>query len=77
MTKSFDNLPWIARVLLVLFLGWIISPVYRIIKWTKSKNIVTLVVGILGLVTGVGNIILEVVDLITTILGKGITVLAD
>jgi len=77
MTKSFDNLPFIARLLLILFLGWIICPIYRIIKWTKSKNTVTLVVGILGLVTGVGNVILEVVDLVTTILGNGISVLAD
>lgn len=77
MTKSFDKLPFIARLLLILFLGWIICPIYRIVKWTKSKNTVTLVVGILGLVTGVGNIILEVVDLVTTILGSGISVLAD
>ena len=77
MTKSFDKLSFLVRVLLILFLGWIICPIYRILKWTKSKNTTTLVVGILGLVTVVGNIILEVVDLITTILGSGITVLAD
>ena len=77
MTKSFDKLSWLVRVLLILFLGWIICPVYRIVKWSKSKNTVTLVVAILGLFTGVGNVILEVIDLITTLLGKGICVLAD
>ena len=77
MTKSFDKLSLLVRFLLIFFFGWIISPVYRIVKWTKSKNTVTLVVGILGLVTGVGNLILAVVDLITTLLGKGICVLAD
>ncbi len=75
--KEFDKLPWIARLLLLIFLGWIISPVYRILKWTGSKNTVTLVVGILGLCTGLGNFVLEVCDVVTTALGRGITVLAD
>ena len=77
MTKMFNDLPWIARLLLLIFLGWIISPVYRILRWTESKNTTTLIVGILGLVTGIGNFILEVCDIVTTLLSGKITVCAD
>lgn len=77
MTKMFNDLPWIARLLLLIFLGWIISPVYRILRWTESKNTTTLVVGLLGLFTGIGNVILEICDVVTTILGGKISVFAD
>jgi len=75
--KAFDNLPWILRVILLIVFGWIISPVYRILRWTGSKNTTTLVVGLLGLLTGIGNVILEICDVVTTILGGKISVFAD
>ena len=77
LCREFDKLDFIVRVLLLIFFGWIISPVYRILKWTETKNTTTLVVGILGLCTGLGNFVLEVCDVVTTLLGKGISVLAD
>ena len=77
MTKSFDKLPWIARLLIVIFFGWIVGGVYRIIKYTETKKLSTLVVGLLGLFTGIGNAVLEVVDIITTVLGSGISFFAD
>lgn len=77
MTKSYDSLPWIARVLLQFFLGWLIGGIYRVVRWTETKNTVTLVVGILGLFTGVGNVVLEVVDFVTTLLGGGISFFAE
>ncbi|MBQ3253132.1 MAG: hypothetical protein IJA65_01130 [Acholeplasmatales bacterium] len=77
MCKAFDDLNLVVRVILIIFLGWIVCPVYRILKWADSKNIVTLIVGILGIVTGNFFGILWIVDLVTTILGKGISVLAD
>ena len=77
MTKMFDKLPWIARLILLIVFGWVIGGVYRIIKWTERKNTTTLVVGLLGLFTGVGNIVLEIVDIVTTALGSGISVFAD
>lgn len=77
MIKTFDELPLVGRVLLIIFLGWIICPIYRILKYLDTKNTVTLVVGLVCLFTGIGNIILEIVDLVTTVLGKGITVLAE
>lgn len=77
MTNAFENLPKIAKVLLLLFLGGIISPVYRILKFVETKNVVTLVVGIVCLVTGIGNFILAIIDIVTEILNNKITVLAD
>ena len=47
------------------------------IRFTETKNIVTLVVGLVGLLTGFGNFIIWLIDLITTITKDGITVLAD
>ena len=77
ITKMYDELPKIARILIQLFLGYIVSGVYRVIRFTETKNIVTLIVGLVGLVTGFGNFIIWLIDLITTITKDGITVLAD
>jgi hypothetical protein len=75
-TSQYDNLPKIVRILLQIFLGVLVGGIYRIIRFFESGNIVTLVVGILVTFTGVGNFIIWVVDLITTIFGDGIVVLA-
>ncbi|MBQ8580167.1 MAG: hypothetical protein IJ448_05685 [Oscillospiraceae bacterium] len=76
ITKMYEDLPKLAKILLQIFLGGIIGGVYRILRFFETKNIVTLVVGILVLVSGVGNMIVWVVDLITEILYNKITVLA-
>lgn len=76
ITEMYESLPKIVKVLLQLFLGGVIGGVYRIIRFLETKNIVTLIVGILCLVTGVGNGIAWVVDLITEITKNRITVLA-
>jgi hypothetical protein len=76
-TKMYEDLPKVAKIILQIFLGGLIGGIYRIIRFFETKNIVTLVVGILGLATGIGNFIVWLVDLITTIAGNGITVLAD
>ena len=67
ITKKYEDLPQIAKILLQLFLGYIISGVYRIIRYTETKNIVTLIVGLVGLLTGFGNFIVWLIDLITEI----------
>ncbi|MBQ9482040.1 MAG: hypothetical protein IJU84_07755 [Clostridia bacterium] len=77
ITESYESLPKWAKVLLQIFLGSIIGGVYRIIRFVEKKNIVTLVVGILVLVTGIGNFIAWIVDLVTEIVSNRITVLAD
>lgn len=77
ITKKYEDLPQIAKILLQLFLGYIISGVYRIIRYTETKNIVTLIVGLVGLLTGFGNFIVWLIDLITEITQNKICVLAD
>lgn len=75
--NAYDGLPMIARFLIQLIAGAIVGGVYRIVKFFDTKNIVTLVVGLLLTFTGIGNLIGWIVDLITTLMGKGISVLAD
>ncbi len=77
LTASYEALPKIVKILLQLFLGSLIGGIYRIVRFLETKNIVTLVVGILVLVTGIGNLIAWIVDLVTEITQNKITVLAD
>ena len=77
ITEQYEALPKIAKILLQVFFGGLIGGIYRILRYLETKNIVTLVVGILCLVTGVGNFIAWVVDLITEITQNKSSVLAD
>ena len=74
-TAMYEDLPKIAKILLQIFLGSLISGVYRILRYVETKNIVTLVVGILCFV-GLG-FIFWIVDLVTMITNEKISVLAD
>ncbi len=76
ITEAYESLPKLLKVILQLLFGSVIGGVYRIIRFFETKNIVTLVIGILVLVTGIGNFIAWVVDLITEIFCNRITVLA-
>mgnify|MGYP003303588583 FL=1 len=77
LTETYESLPKIAKILIQIFLGAFVGGVYRIVRYTETKNVVTLVVGLLVLFTGVGNAIAWVVDLITEATANRITVLAD
>jgi xanthosine utilization system XapX-like protein len=77
ITKQYDELPKIVRILLQIFLGYIVGGIYRVIRFTETKNIVTLIVGLVGLLTGFGNFIVWLIDLITTITNDKIAFLAD
>jgi hypothetical protein len=77
MTKTYESLPKIAKILIQIFLGAIVGGIYRIVKYFETKNIVTLVVGLLVTFTGIGNAIAWVVDLVTQFLTGKISVLAD
>ena len=77
LTASYEALPKIAKIILQIFLGGLIGGIYRILRFLETKNVVTLVVGILVLVTGVGNLIAWIVDLVTEITSNKISVLAD
>lgn len=76
VTKMYEDLPKIAKILIQIFLGSIISGLYRILRYLETKNVVTLAVGIISLVTGGLFGILWVVDLVTEITQNKITVLA-
>ena len=77
LTQTYENLPKIAKIIIQLLLGAVVGGIYRIVKFVETKNVVTLVAGILVLCTGIGNLIAWVVDLVTEILNNRITVLAD
>ncbi len=77
MTAAYEALPKIVKILLQIFLGSLIGGIYRILRFLETKNIVTLVVGILVLVTGIGNFIAWIVDLVTEITSNKISVFAD
>ena len=73
----FEELPKIVKILLQIFLGAVVSGVYRVIRFLETKNIVTLVVGLVSLFTGGLFGILWLIDLITEITKNKISVLAD
>ena len=76
ITEMYEELPKIVKILLQIFLGAVVSGVYRVIRFLETKQVVTLVVGIVSLVTGGLFGILWVIDLITEITQNRITVLA-
>lgn len=74
---KFDSLDKVIRIILLIPIwGWITSGLYRIFKYAKKGNAVTLVVGVLCIVPFVGFFV-SIVDLVTTILDNKIYVLAD
>ena len=77
LTAQYEALPKIVKVIIQLLLGAVVGGIYRIIRFLETKNVVTLVVGILVLCTGIGNLVAWVVDLITEITSNRISVLAD
>ena len=77
LTATYEALPKIAKIIIQLVLGAVVGGIYRIVRFLETGNTITLVAGILVLVTGVGNVIAWVVDLVTEILSDRITVLAD
>lgn len=77
LTKTYESLPKIAKILIQIFCGVIVGGIYRIVRYFETKNIVTLVVGLLVTFTGIGNLIAWVADLVSEILYNKITFLAD
>ena len=77
LTEMYESLPKLAKIVLQIFFGAIIGGIYRIIRYVETRNTVTLVVGILVLITFIGNLLAWIVDLVTEITVGRITVLAD
>lgn len=77
ITEMYEELPHIAKILLQIFFGGFIGGIYRILRFLETKNMVTLVVGIIFLATGIGNFVAWILDLITVITKNRITILAE
>ena len=77
ITASYESLPKVAKIVLQIFFGAIIGGVYRIIKYTETKQTATLVAGLLFLLTFLGNLVAWAVDLFTEIASNKITFFAD
>ena len=75
ITAQFENLPKLVKVLVLFVFGVVVSGIFRILRYLETKNIATLVVGVLCF-TGVGFVI-GVVDAVTEILNNKISVFAD
>ena len=76
-TATYDELPLILRIIIQIIGGVIVGGIYRIVRYFETKNIVTLVVGLLVTFTGIGNLIAWVVDLVTLIMNGKYTVFVD
>ncbi len=76
LTATYEGLDKIVKIILQLFFGWVIGGVYRIIRYTETKNIVTLVVGIICLLPG-PDAVAWVVDIVTEAAYNRINILAD
>ena len=77
ITKSYDSLPLLLRIIIQVIGGAIVGGIYRIVRFLETRNIVTLVIGLLATFTGVGNLIAWIVDLVTLILHGKYTVCVD
>ena len=77
ITATYEALPKIVKILLQIFLGGAIGGIYRVLRFLETKNIVTLVVGVVALVTGIGNVIFWVLDLISQITNNKLTLFVD
>ncbi len=76
ITALYDSLPRILRFIIQLIAGVIVGGIYRIVKFFENGNLATLVVGLLTTFTGIGNVIIWIVDLVTTVLVGKITIFA-
>ena len=77
LTATYDSLPFILRVIIQIVFGVVVGGIYRIVRFFETKNIVTLVVGLLVTFTAVGNVISWIIDLVTLILNKKYTLFVD
>ena len=77
LTASYDALPFILRIIIQVIGGAVVGGIYRLVRFTETKNVITLVVGLLATFTGIGNAIAWVVDLVTLIINGKYTVLVD
>lgn len=76
LTAQYDALPFILRLIIQIFLGWIASGVYRIVRFCETGKLTTLIVGILAVIPPV-DFIAWIVDLVTLVVNGRPTVFVD
>ena len=76
LTATYEELPKIVKIILQIVLGALVGGIYRIIRYTETKNVTTVVVGILALIPPI-NFVFWVIDLVTELTNNKISVLAD
>lgn len=80
MTAWFNNLDKTIKIILLIpWWGWLISGIYRIVKYSENgnKNSSVLVIGILCLVIPFFGFIFSIIDLIAVASDKEISVMSD
>ena len=77
LTKAYDELPILLRIILQIIGGVVVGGIYRIVRYTETKNITTLVAGLIVTFTGIGNIAAWIIDLITLIMHGSYTVFTN
>ena len=77
LTASYNELPLILRIIIQIIGGAIVGGVYRILKFLDTRNLATLIVGLLATFSGIGNVIAWILDLFTEITANKITFFAD
>lgn len=81
MCDKFNQLDKIIRIILFIpFWGWIVSGIYRILKFIdggNNGNILTLILGILSIVIPFIGLVFSIVDLVTTITNDKVTFFAE
>ncbi len=75
-TGAYDALPKLVKILLQVFLGWIIGGIYRIVRFFEKSNTVTLIAGILACIPPC-DFFFWIIDLVTQITKDKISFLAD
>ena len=75
LVKAIDGMPWIIKIIFALpgIDGIVYGLLYRLPKGLIKKDVVQIVIGILWFVLGFA--ILWIIDLVTVILNKKVTVL--
>lgn len=68
LVKALENLPWIVKLLLVIFYG-IYGNLYRLARSAAANNMVGIILSVVLLICG-GFVILWIFDLICIIIGK-------
>ena len=75
ITEQYEALPQIAKILIQLFAGNIISALYRFLRYSETKQQYTLLVGILALLPGISRVI-WIIDIATEVTSNRITFVA-